>query len=118
LIIKGFFYLNQTRTIKKTISNLDCNGDRTGADSHPSNLSKDPTIHPPWLRTGRMTILDMVEWSGGPYALRAIYRTNSPPGPAASWLIQRFQQQPDADIQVTPPVRKGGKTRKTKRPNR
>ncbi len=28
-----------------------------------------------------------------PYPLEAIYRTDTPPGPAASWLIARFQKQ-------------------------
>ena len=28
--------------------------------------------------------------------LHAIYRTDTPPGPAASWLIARFEAQPAA----------------------
>ena len=36
------------------------------------------------LSTGRLKRLDLSEWSGGFYAFHAIYRTDTPPGPAAA----------------------------------
>jgi hypothetical protein len=40
--------------------------------------------------TKRLMRLDLPD---GDYRLEAIYRTDAPPGPAASWLIARFQAQ-------------------------
>ena len=45
------------------------------------------------LAAGRLVHLDMPDCRGGPYRLQAIYRTDTPPGPAGSWLIKRFQEQ-------------------------
>ncbi|WP_421992503.1 LysR family transcriptional regulator [Roseococcus sp.] len=45
------------------------------------------------LEAGRLVRLDMPEFRGAPYLLQAIYRTEIPPGPAASWLIARFAGQ-------------------------
>ncbi|QRN97671.1 LysR family transcriptional regulator [Archangium violaceum] len=45
------------------------------------------------LESGRLVHLDMPDFRGGSYGFHAIYRTDSPPGPAASWLISRFQGQ-------------------------
>jgi DNA-binding transcriptional LysR family regulator len=45
------------------------------------------------LATGRLVQLDMPDSIGGDYVLEAIYRTDTPPGPAASWLIARFLGQ-------------------------
>jgi DNA-binding transcriptional LysR family regulator len=45
------------------------------------------------LAAGRLKPLDLRDGCGGFYALEAIYRTNTPPGPAAAWLIQRFSEQ-------------------------
>jgi DNA-binding transcriptional LysR family regulator len=45
------------------------------------------------LESGRLVHLDMPDCRGGDYSFDAIYRTDSPPGPAASWLISRFQGQ-------------------------
>jgi DNA-binding transcriptional LysR family regulator len=45
------------------------------------------------LAAGRLVQLDLPDARGGFYALRAIYRTDSPPRPAASWMIQRFAEQ-------------------------
>jgi DNA-binding transcriptional LysR family regulator len=42
---------------------------------------------------GRLVPLDMPELKSGSVRLYAIYRTDSPPGPAGSWLISRFQAQ-------------------------
>ncbi len=41
----------------------------------------------------RLVRLKLPEVRSGSYPLRAIYRTDSAPGPAAAWLIQRFAHQ-------------------------
>lgn len=45
------------------------------------------------LAAGRLVKLDLPDARGGYYALRAIYRTDSPPRPAAAWIIRRFAEQ-------------------------
>jgi DNA-binding transcriptional LysR family regulator len=45
------------------------------------------------LAAGRLVRLDLPEARSGAYAFRAMYRTDTPPGPAAAWLIQRFADQ-------------------------
>jgi len=42
---------------------------------------------------GRLVHLDMPELKRGSLRLYAIYRTDTPPGPAGSWLISRFEAQ-------------------------
>jgi DNA-binding transcriptional LysR family regulator len=45
------------------------------------------------LAAGRLRLLDLPEWSGGFYAMQAIHRTDTPPGPAAAWMIRHFSEQ-------------------------
>jgi DNA-binding transcriptional LysR family regulator len=45
------------------------------------------------LQAGRLVPLDLPDCRGGPYRLFAIYRTDTPPGPAVSYLISRFESQ-------------------------
>ena len=45
------------------------------------------------LDAGRLVKLDLPEWSESVYPLKALYRTDTPPGPAAQWLIERFKSQ-------------------------
>jgi DNA-binding transcriptional LysR family regulator len=45
------------------------------------------------VEKGRLVRLDMPEYKDGFIRLYAIYRTDSPPGPAGTWLITRFQAQ-------------------------
>ena len=45
------------------------------------------------LAQGRLIALDMPDARGADYFLDVIYRTDTPPGPAASWLTARFQSQ-------------------------
>ncbi|MEH0196455.1 LysR family transcriptional regulator [Caulobacter sp. CCNWLY153] len=45
------------------------------------------------IAAGRLVHLDMPDVKGGPYRLQAIYRSDTPPGPAARFLIERFEQQ-------------------------
>jgi len=45
------------------------------------------------IRAGRLIQLKLPEWDGGVLPFHAIHRTDAPPGPAASWLIERFVSQ-------------------------
>ena len=46
------------------------------------------------LAAGRLKRLDLPEGNSGfHYAFHAIYRTDTPPKPAAAWMIQRFSRQ-------------------------
>ncbi|MBN8943734.1 MAG: LysR family transcriptional regulator [Rhizobiales bacterium] len=45
------------------------------------------------ILAGRLVRLDLPDCVGGAYRFEAIYRTDDPPGPAASWLIARFSGQ-------------------------
>jgi DNA-binding transcriptional LysR family regulator len=45
------------------------------------------------LASARLVRLDLPEARGGFYPLQAIYRRDDPPGPAATWMIQRFVSQ-------------------------
>ena len=45
------------------------------------------------LQDGRLVQLDLPEYKDGFIRLHAIHRTDTPPGPAGSWLIARFVAQ-------------------------
>jgi DNA-binding transcriptional LysR family regulator len=45
------------------------------------------------IETGRLVALDLPDCRSGPYRFFATYRADSPPGPAASYLIARFASQ-------------------------
>ncbi|MDQ7913341.1 LysR family transcriptional regulator [Pseudomonas sp. 102515] len=49
------------------------------------------------LASGRLVQLDLPDCSGGDYTFDVIYRTDTPPGPAANWLIERFEVQAGGD---------------------
>jgi DNA-binding transcriptional LysR family regulator len=48
------------------------------------------------IEQGRLVRLDTPEYKDGFIRLHAIYRTDTPPGPAGSWLIARFVSQAEA----------------------
>jgi DNA-binding transcriptional LysR family regulator len=48
------------------------------------------------LAAGRLVRLELPEARNALYPLRALHRTDEPPGPAAAWLIQRFVDQVSA----------------------
>jgi DNA-binding transcriptional LysR family regulator len=53
---------------------------------------------PTWMiledvAAGRLALLDLEPYPERPYVLHAFYRADAPPGPAASWLIERFKQE-------------------------
>ncbi|MDV6330725.1 LysR family transcriptional regulator [Asticcacaulis sp. 201] len=45
------------------------------------------------IEAGRLVALDLPDWHVNLYDMHAIWRTDTPPGPAAQWLIDRFAQQ-------------------------
>ena len=74
------------------------------------------------IDSGRLVHLDLPDSKGGVYSLEAIYRADTPPGPAAAWLIARFQSQV-SNATVTArlgrtPSRKSGKPKKKGRRTR
>jgi DNA-binding transcriptional LysR family regulator len=46
------------------------------------------------LAAGRLVALALPDWPPVTYRMEAIHRTDTPPGPAARWLIDRFAAQP------------------------
>lgn len=53
---------------------------------------------PTWMiledvAAGRLAVLDLEPYPERSYELYAFYRADTPPGPAASWLIERFRQE-------------------------
>jgi DNA-binding transcriptional LysR family regulator len=52
----------------------------------------EPMVHAD-LAAGRLIHLDIPEWRDGRYVFQAIHRTDTPPRPAAAWLIKRFSEQ-------------------------
>ena len=48
------------------------------------------------LATGVLVELDLPDGAAFDYPLDAIYRADTPPGPAACWLIERFRGQHSA----------------------
>jgi DNA-binding transcriptional LysR family regulator len=71
------------------------------------------------IEAGRLVRLDMPDCEGGPYRLQAIYRTDTPPGPAGSWLINRFEAQAPGPTEATdqnpiPSAARGQQKRKRK----
>jgi DNA-binding transcriptional LysR family regulator len=53
------------------------------------------------LANGRLVILNMPDNISADYVMDAIYRTDTPPGPAGAWLIEHFRKQ--ADVQLMNP---------------
>jgi len=45
------------------------------------------------LDAGRLLMLDLPDWKDTAYEFNAIWRTDTPPGPAAHWLIERLAGQ-------------------------
>jgi DNA-binding transcriptional LysR family regulator len=51
-----------------------------------------PLIHDD-IQAGRLVRLDLSEAKGATYNFYAIHRADTPPGPAAAWLMDRFKRQ-------------------------
>src|SRR5713101_5146496 len=42
------------------------------------------------LKSGRLVRLDLRDWRGGEYPMQVVHKTETPPGPAGRWLIERL----------------------------
>jgi DNA-binding transcriptional LysR family regulator len=49
------------------------------------------------LEAGRLVQLNLPDWRGGEYAMQAIHKTDTPPGPAGRWLIEKLVTLSDGD---------------------
>jgi DNA-binding transcriptional LysR family regulator len=45
------------------------------------------------LKLGRLVRLNLADFKGGHYSFFAIHRTDTPPGPAVSFLLSQFEGQ-------------------------
>ena len=43
------------------------------------------------IESGRLARLDLRDWRGGEYAMQVVHKTDTPPGPAGRWLIDRLE---------------------------
>ena len=64
------------------------------------------------IKIGKLVRLNLPDWRGGEYTMQAIHKTDTPPGPAGRWLIERLATLSDA---VEPPIQKISKPTKVKR---
>jgi DNA-binding transcriptional LysR family regulator len=46
------------------------------------------------IEAGRLVHLDLRDWRGGQYAMQVVHKTETPPGPAGRWLIERLVLAP------------------------
>ncbi|WP_019832762.1 LysR family transcriptional regulator [Sphingomonas sp. PR090111-T3T-6A] len=51
------------------------------------------------LMGGTLTRLHMPDHPGGTYRFAGVWRRDTPPGPAASWLLEQFVQLGEADVE-------------------
>ena len=63
------------------------------------------------IETGRLVRLNLPDWRGGEYTMQAIHKTDTPPGPAGRWLIERLVTLSDA---IEAPVQEAAKPVKGK----
>lgn len=61
------------------------------------------------LAAGHLVQLQMPDDTGTDYRLSAIYRTDAPPGPAASWLLERFREAGLKGLKVPAGKKKPGR---------
>ena len=52
------------------------------------------------VRAGRLVQLEMPDRVAFDYLVDVIYRTDTPPGPAAAWLMERFGRQVAGQVQT------------------
>src|SRR6266853_1946702 len=64
------------------------------------------------IESGKLVRLDLRDWRGGVYNLKAIHKIDTPPGPAGRWLIDRFVTL--ADTTEAPIIKKSVKPTKSK----
>jgi DNA-binding transcriptional LysR family regulator len=54
------------------------------------------------IESGRLLRLNLRDWRGGEYTMKAIHKIDTPPGPAGRWLIEKLVALADG---VEPPAR-------------
>jgi DNA-binding transcriptional LysR family regulator len=57
------------------------------------------------IAAGRLMRLKLPDWRGGEYTLHAIHKTDTPPGPAGRWLIERLVALADG-VKTTGPSKR------------
>jgi DNA-binding transcriptional LysR family regulator len=67
------------------------------------------------IETGRLVRLNLPDWRGGEYTLQAIHKTDTPPGPAGRWLIERLVTLSDKAETLTQEIPKPIKGKKRSR---
>ena len=65
------------------------------------------------IESGRLVRLNLPDWRGGEYTMQAIHKTDTPPGPAGRWLIERLAALSDA---AEAPIQKVSKPTKGQGP--
>jgi DNA-binding transcriptional LysR family regulator len=70
------------------------------------------------IKTGRLLRLNLPDWRGGEYAMQAVHRIDTPPGPAGRWLIGRLVTLSDGGEssakKTTKPIKGKGRGRSLK----
>jgi DNA-binding transcriptional LysR family regulator len=70
------------------------------------------------IKAGRLARLDLPDWRGGEYGLQIIHKTDTPPGPAGGWLIERLvmlSEGSETPIQAPKEPVKGKEHRQSRR---
>jgi DNA-binding transcriptional LysR family regulator len=58
------------------------------------------------IETKRLVRLNLPDWRGGEYTMHIIHKTDTPPGPAGRWLIERLATLSDGVEPPAPEIRK------------
>jgi DNA-binding transcriptional LysR family regulator len=67
------------------------------------------------IEAGRLARLNLRDWRGGEHTLKAVHRTDTPPGPAGRWLIEKLATLSDGRSRPAPTI---GKPHEGKEPRR
>ena len=71
------------------------------------------------IETGRLVRLNLPDWRGGEYTMQAIHKTDTPPGPAGRWLIERLVTLSDGaeapSQEITKPIEGKGRRQSQRR---
>jgi DNA-binding transcriptional LysR family regulator len=67
------------------------------------------------IENGRLVRLNLPDWRGGEYTMHVIHKTDTPPGPAGRWLIERLATLSDKAEPPTPEITKPIKGKRSRR---
>jgi DNA-binding transcriptional LysR family regulator len=71
------------------------------------------------IASGRLVRLNLPDWRGAEHIMQAIHKTDTPPGPAGRWLIERLvmlSDEVEAPVQeMTKPIKRKGHRRPQRR---